>query len=484
MRMSITGKVMMAAVAGFSLCALGGTPDFVNRRATRVQLWFDTEDYTLDKSNDAIRELANIMTEEGVRGHFNIAGYLARVILENRRDDVREALKPHLVGTLSLYHSRHPNITELTDLEDYDEAYRRCLAEEAEGFGYLKAAFGLQDQFLSCYPGNGSSYVALDVHADLGSHFHGGLGALDNLKRGDAMWYQNIRQILYNSPLNMEEYVLGRIDDGAFARGLDACAEFEAVVFYLHPHMLIRCQHWDIDNFLKGNNVTFGKWKTPELRTPAFTAQCYRNFRAFIRKVKADSRFTFTDCERLLATQEPRTAIWAEDVPAIRAALRKDFGPVSSPASWCVADCFQAAVKFLCGEKKHVPGKVYGFLERPVGVKAKTVVKAADLRAAARKIVFRRHLPVAYEVGGVTLGPADFLFAALEVLETGADEVTVEPREQLGDIAAKLPKLARFSHVKPAWCIYWSQFEDKYLADRLRWQFWTLRFEGSAKGKE
>ena len=38
--------------------------------------------------------------------------------------------------------------------------------------------------------------------------------------------------------------------------------------------------------------------------------------------------------------------------------------------------------------------------------------------------------------------PADFLFAALEVLETGADEVTVAPREQLGDIARYLPKMA------------------------------------------
>ena len=447
--------------------------------ATRVQLWFDTEDYTLDQSNDAIRELANIMTEEGVRGHFNIAGYLARVILENRRDDVRTALKPHLVGTQSLYHSRHPNITELTDLADYDEAYRLCLAEEAEGLGYLKAAFGGVDDslFLSCYPGNGSSYVALDVHADLGSHFHGGLGALDSLKCGDSMWYQNIRQILYNSPLSMEGYVLGSIDDAAVDRGLDACAGYEAVTFYMHPHMVIRRRHWDVDNFLRGNLVEFGKWNAPALRTPEFTARCYRNFRAFIRKVKADPRFTFTDCAQLLATQKPRTAIRTEDVPAIRAALLKDFGPVSSPASWCVADCFQAAVKFLRGEKAHAPGKVYGFLERPVGVTEKTVVKTSDLRAAAEKIVFRRHLPVSYDVGGVRLGPADFLFAALEALETGADAVTVEPREQLGDIAAKLPKLAGFSHVKPAWCIYWPAFKDAWLSDRLRGQFWTLRFE-------
>lgn len=468
-------SIVLLAVAKLILASLG-VGSSQHSPATRVQLWFDTEDYTLDKSNDAIRELANIMTEEGVRGHFNIAGYLARVILENRREDVIRALKPHLIGTQTLYHSRHPNITELTDLADYDEAYRLCRAEEAEGFGYLKAAFGIKDLFLSCYPGNGSSYVALDVHADLGSRFHGGLGALDSLKCGDSMWYQNIRQILYNAPLSMEAYAMGRIGDAEVEKGLDLCAGYEAVTFYLHPHMAIRRHHWDVDNFLKGNLTAFGQWKTPELQPAEFTVRFYANFRKFIRRIKADPRFTFTDCARLLATQKPRRAIRAEDVPAIRAALLKDLGPVSSPASWCVADCFQAAVKLLRGEKEHMPDKVYGFLERPVGVTERTTVRTSDLRATAKKIVFKRHLPASYDVGGVRLGPADFLFAALEALETGADEVTVEPREQLGDIAAKLPRLANFSHPR-GWRIYWPAFKDNYLSDRLRGQIWTLRYE-------
>ena len=444
---------------------------------TRVQFWFDTEDYTLDKSNDAIREIATIMTEEGVRGHFNIAGYLARFILDNRRDDVIQALRPHLIGTQSLYHSRHPNITEMTDLEDYDEAYRLCLAEEAEALGYLKAAFGIQTLFLSCYPGNGSSFVALDVHSDLGSIFHGGLGALDNLKRGDALWYQNVRQILYNAPFYMENYLTGQLDDGDVPALLDRCAENEAIVLYLHPHMAVRCNHWDIDNFLRGNLTEFGKWITPKMRSPEFTRRFYERFRRVIRMVKADPRFEITDCAKLQAAQKPRVPIAAKDVSAIRAALQKTLGPIESPASWCVADCFQAAIKLLRGEKEHWPGKVYGFLERPVGVTEPVRIRTDALRAAARKIEFRRHLPVSYDVGGTRLGPADFLFAALEALETGAEEVMVVPREQLGDLAERLPHLAGFSHLNPGWCIYWPQFEDKYLSDRLRWQYWTLRYE-------
>lgn len=87
----------------------------------------------------------------------------------------------------------------------------------------------------------------------------------------------------------------------------------------------------------------------------------------------------------------------------------------------------------------------------------------------------KRHLPPKIDVGGVSVGPADFLIAALEVLETGAERVTVRPREQLGDIASKMPNLAKFSHAG-TW-IYWPQFKDRYLSDRLRFQFWTLRFE-------
>ena len=48
----------------------------------------------------------------------------ARKIVENRRFDVIDALKPHLIGSQTLYHTYHPNVAEMTDLADYGEAYR------------------------------------------------------------------------------------------------------------------------------------------------------------------------------------------------------------------------------------------------------------------------------------------------------------------------------------------------------------------------
>ena len=84
--------------------------------------------------------------------------------------------------------------------------------------------------------------------------------------------------------------------------------------------------------------------------------------------MKADARFAITDFEALKASLKPRRTISAADVPAIRAALLKDFNCIREPASWSVADAFQAAARLLRGEASYAPGKVYGFLERPVGV--------------------------------------------------------------------------------------------------------------------
>ena len=91
--------IMLTGVVA-AACAVFAKPP------TKVQFWFDTEDYTYDGSNDAIRDIANLLTEEGVRGHFNIVGYLAKFIQEKRRFDVIDALRPHLVGSQTMYHWR------------------------------------------------------------------------------------------------------------------------------------------------------------------------------------------------------------------------------------------------------------------------------------------------------------------------------------------------------------------------------------------
>ena len=117
--------------------------------------------------------------------------------------------------------------------------------------------------------------------------------------------------------------------------------------------------------------------------------------------------------------------------------------------------------------------KVYGFLSRPVGVSEPVKVSAADLRLAAQGIDLSTFLPSSIAVGDREIGPADFMIAALEVLSTGADTVELAPREQFGNLDEFVD--LRDFRPKGGWILS-PDFKDDYASDRLRWQFWTLRY--------
>ena len=455
---------------------------------TKVMFFFDTEDYTCDRSNDAIRDIANLLTEEGVRGNFNIVGFLAARLVELKRYDVIESLKPHVIGTQTLYHSRHPNVAELGDDPSYERSYRETMRDEAKGVGMLEAVFGEGRCVFQCPPGNSVSATACEVYHDLGILFSGGYGFTD---AGDSrtyslmvgrpgrevlgLWYANQYHLPYYLPFHLESMLpTGGRPCPDFAKALDRMAQYDFTGLYMHPHMAVKTAHWDGPNYRKGNLVPWREWKQVPDRDSADTEAYYGRFRAFIRAVKADGRFEITNIDDLKASLRPRVAIAAKDIPVIRAALLKDFSCIREPASWSVADVFQASVRLLRGEASRLPGKAYGFLARPQGVTSPVAVSAADLRTAAGKLDLDRFIPPAIEVGGRSIGPADFLFAALEVLETGAETVTVKPREQLGSFR-DVPGLENLK-LSGKW-IHPDTFKDECVSERLRLQLWTLRFE-------
>ncbi|MBR4654966.1 MAG: hypothetical protein IKO72_16535 [Kiritimatiellae bacterium] len=463
---------------------------------TRAVFYFDTEDYTCDRSNDAIRDIANILKSEDVKGNFNVVGFLALRLMELGRHDVIDALRHHVIGTQTLYHSRHPDIAELGDDPSYETAYRRTMLDEARGVGMLEAVFGEGRVVFACPPGNSVSAVAFDVYSDLGILFNAATGFYgDSVADGKAyssktygngllvrhgcklegLWYFNQYHLPYYSSFTLEGLLPRKGKPCPDFKGiLDRLARFDYAGLYMHPHMAVKLKHWDGGNYRYGNNCEWRRWMQVEDRDPADTAVFYERLKAFIRAVKADPRFEITDLGRMAGELKPRRAITMADIPAARASLEKDFGAIGEPASWCVADVFQAAVRFLRGEGARVPGKVYGFLERPRGVASETSVLADDLRAAAAKMDLGTFLPPEIDVGGKSIGPADFLFAALEVLDTGASRVTVRPREQLGSFK-EVPTIENMK-ISDAW-VHTKEFRDKYLSERLRLQLWTLRIE-------
>ena len=460
---------------------------------TRVLFYSDTEDYTCDYSNDGIRDLARTFTREGVKCCFNITGFLALRIQELGRQDVIEALKGHTLGLQTLYHTRHPTPAEIADDPSYERAYRRALADEAKGIGMVEGVFGEGRVVFTCPPGSSISPSMVEADHDLGVVFTAGngyTGRNGNTKPSqvarvgtqvDGLWYFNGYQSPYHAVFNLDSFIPG---NGTLPAGcreipdwkpiLDEMARFDFVGIGSHPNMQGHKQFWDLVNYNRKNLVPWRQWVEAERRDPEDTAQYYRNVTSFLRAIKADGRFRITDFDEMLKGIRPRRDITAAELPAIRAALCKDFACIREPASWSVADVFQAAVRLLRGETRSCPGKAYGFLSRPVGVKSPVMVSAAGLKAAAAKLNLGTFLPPQIEVDGVRIGPADFLFAALDVLVDGKAQAEVVPHEQLGSFK-EVPGLEKMNLAR-SW-LHAEGFKDEFVSERWRLQLWTLRID-------
>lgn len=439
------------------------------KNQTDVIFSFDAEDFTSNTAADAIYREAEILREEGVRGGFCIVGLLAKQLKTWGRTDVQTALKHHDILTHSYGHSLHPTLHEYTDIADFDEAYAEVYRQETEGLLLIKDFTENAPILGGCPPGNQKNYVAMYAYADMGLPLYA--DTLCDTPDGRGMYYCNIYQTQYT--FSLENFF--RADDDAYMREvLDTLAAHKRVICFTHPNAAIFSEFWDSVNYFKENSCAFGEWKPCQKRPEAETENYYKNIRRFIQLMKKDGRFNITDYKTLsekLRTEPART-IRPSHVPAILDALSKDFAPLQNP-SLCLSDLFLAAKAFLLGETQHVCGKVYGFLDTPYAIQAPCTISKADLIASAQSINTEKFLPSKIMVGNTALGPADWLFAALEAL-CGNERIILQPRPQLPDLAQIAPRLHTINF-KGGW-IQSDSMEDHYLSNRLRLQCWTMRF--------
>ncbi|MGI6336539.1 MAG: hypothetical protein ACOXZM_05695 [Eubacteriales bacterium] len=436
---------------------------------TKLMFFFDTEDFTAPESADAILELATILTQNGIRGHFAVVGLLARQLAAWGRFDVIEALKKHEIGSHTYGHSLHPDICEQTDCKDFDTAYLTAAKSECEGLGMLHAVFDRDRCLFAVPPGDSKSYVAMYLYADLGIPFYCDTVIVD--EKCSAINYCNARHIAYTDAVESIAFGQPRRE---LSDILDGFEKKDYVIVYTHPNMAEHLQFWDGVNYMRENKHAWGEWEMCPRRTAEETARYYATFRSLIRTVKSDNRFEITDLRTLEENERPRKDVTPALLPVMREALSRELAPLDTP-SLSVADMFLACVSFLRGADRYTPEKVYGFLEPPYAVTEDVTVRAEDVRTAAREIDVTRFLPVRIRAGVHDLGPADFLYAMLDTL-TGAQNVTVTPRVQMNSIAA-FPKLERFA-VRGTW-VHTPALRDDYLSDRLRLQAWTLRYSES-----
>lgn len=437
------------------------------KKRTELLFFFDTEDFTSNRSCDAIYDLATLFTEEGIRGHFALVGLVAKQLIHWDRYDVIDALKSHEIGNHTYGHSIHPNICEQTDIEDAVQACRNVLAEESTSEGIIKTATGVNNILFAVPPGNSKSYAAMYTYSDMGTPFYCDTVIED--AKGTPLYYCNQMHIGYT--VDWEGWLMDA-QDPDISGVLDSLAKRDRAIIYMHPNKAYFTEFWDSRNYRKRNMHPFGRWEACPERPKEQTLRFYARIRQVLRIIKADPRFKITTLPEILSEIKPRKPVTIETLPMIKQALENDFGPIHNP-SLSVSDVFIAARDFLLGRNVYYPGKVYGFLEHPYGITDSVTVTAEALRKAAVQIK-DGFLPASLDVSGTIIGPADFLFGALDILSNGADSVRLVPRCQMNSIQA-FPRLETFS-LKNTW-LHSDELQDRYLSERLRLQAWTLRYE-------
>ena len=439
---------------------------------TELIFSFDTEDFTSNRAADAIYREAKIFEEEGVRGCFCIVGLLADQLVSWSRTDVLEALSHHEINTHSYGHSLHPVVDEYTDIENACEAIDRVVAQERLCLEKIRKATGAQRICAAVLGGNQNSYAAKYAYHKLGLPIYAGSHC--DTADGEGTYYCNIYNIAYVA--SMEGSFFDG-DEADIAKLLDRMATRKRAVIYTHPNMAVCKEWWDKLNYEKENPKQFGSFLQSPEHPMEVSERFYGNIRRLLRMVKADPRFKITTygevADRL--QKEGARVVKHGDIPVIAAHLSASFENIRTPVSLSISDVMLACCDLLQGKAEHVCGDVYGFLDTPYAIEAPVTLCAADIRASAQHIKDDTFLPTAIKVGGIDIGPADWLFAALEVL-MGKESVTLTPREQLPSLAV-IPNVQKGykGRWKGTW-MYSDSFEDAYLSERLRLQIWTLRF--------
>lgn len=434
---------------------------------TNVIFRFDTEDYVNEHALDGIMNAIEPLNNAGFKGCFVVVGRFAEALMKWGRQDIIDALKKHEIGIHSLAHSQHPTINEYTDIDDFDEALRIFLENEQECIDILQDVFDVGEMSSSCGPGNSISYVAHYGYADLKAPVYLG-GFVADWNRSRPLEYANVICI-------PTTYCLDKIYDIS-KKEIDELLEDiatnkENCVFCHHPAMNMVNEFYDALNY-KGENTPEDKWKLSTLLSEEDRIKWCENYSYLVNKIKDDPRFNvITGKEIKENCFIEKRIINRETLKEIKPLIDEELFPVTVPDSYSLTDIMYACRDILLGKEEHECGYVYGFLYKPYAISEKVTVTAEDIKKSASQIG-NKFLPVKVKVGEVEIGPADWMRAALEILTTGAESVTIEPAPWQVD-------LEQFPHIKDAsfkgtW-MHSKDFEDKYITDRLRLQLWTVR---------
>ncbi len=265
-----------------------------------VTLCFDVEDYYHPPevgSDTIIKELADLLTEEGVRGNFFFIAVRARLLKERGRADVIEALRPHAIGHHTLT-GEHPCLPEYCADKDWWEGIAEARRYEAMGCQILRDTFSRDPCCISQHASYAAPHIfpvaremgvpyvygppAAPPHYSL-SWYCGALNLPFAAGVDNFLAYFEPGDQVYAHPLEFDK-MMQRLE-----RHLQTCLEHHQpyLTFFLcHPYHLRVVEYVDFFMHTNGVNVPPEDWskrRRPQLRTAAQMELVWANMRRLVR---------------------------------------------------------------------------------------------------------------------------------------------------------------------------------------------------------
>lgn len=431
-------------------------------------LSFDTEDLAnRGPAHDSIQRLAEILTEEGVKGCFNIVSSLIGILKEAGRQDVLDALRRHEISSHSRRHTWHPTPPEVAEQRSWNDAFAWSLEQQGAAIEEIKREFGLPD--IAGYIPPGNSFAAPDIAAlrVLGVRVYSGSMFKDT--NGVGMWFGGM--------LNLEEKIgLDRllIEEGieGVRQRLPEWKAARRTIFCLHPNFIPHSVFWDAANLNGANQVQWGAWNPTALRDPALVERVFRDFREAVRLFKKEMvPATFRS---ILAMQPARPALRREWMPGlIEQSGARLLHAARGSSTWSAAELLRTAAWFLhSGDAQAEAKTMDGPREEPHGIKQPIELTAEQVRGSAWAVSEAGVVPSSIDVSGITIGPRDYLEAAGQVL-AGAQTVKLTPKPQLADVEG----VYRFDKMSLSGWMYPAGWVGRKAMRQLHYMMWTFRPE-------
>lgn len=227
--------------------------------------------------------MATILTEEGVKGSFNVVSALIGILDGAGRQDVLDALRLHEISSHSRRHTWHPTPPEVAEAKSWNDAFAWSLEQQGVAIAEIMHQFGLSD--IAAYIPPGNSFAAPDISAlrQLGVRAYS--GSMFKETSGVGMWFGGM--------LNFEEKVA--LDGLLIREGIEGVRkrlpEWKAcrrVFFCLHPNFIRYSIFWDADNLNGANRVRWGEWNKSQLRDPEIVEQVFKDFRETVKLLKKE----------------------------------------------------------------------------------------------------------------------------------------------------------------------------------------------------